>query len=192
MNTPPTANWQLLPITCNARGNKTAGIVCDNKVIKVKLDETKAPFGAGLWQQKPEDTRLNLDLACNERYLKFLETVDEWAIDQLAQRSAEYFKAPKTKDEIRAIFKPSATPHEKNGISYAPTMRAKMNIAGANCIKCWSDSKASRNQPDDWRNCTLTPEVLIKGLYFMAGGVGVVYECHNIVVVEDEPEECPF
>ena len=190
--TTPTANWLLLPITCNARGNKTAGIVCDGEVIKVKFDETKAPFGAGLWNKQPDDIRLNLGLACTERYLNFLDSVDEWAIDQLAQRSAEYFKGPKTKDEIRAIFKPSATPHEKQGISYPSTMRCKINIAGTNCIKCWHPSKALRNRPDDWRSCTLTPEVTIKGLYFMAGGVGVVYECQNIVVVEEGPEECPF
>lgn len=185
-----TANWQLLPIVCSARGSKSAQILCNNAPIKVKLEPTKAPFGAGVWNQTPDITRLNLDLQCSN-YLEFLQKVDDWAIDKLAANSSQFFKKTMSKEEIKGIFKPSASPHEKNNVPYEPTFRCKINVAGANVVKCWNADRSARSIPDDWRGATITPEVTIKGLWFMQGGCGIVFEVHNCIV-EEESAECPF
>jgi hypothetical protein len=188
----PTANWQLQPIVCSTRGNKSAPITCNNAAVKkIFEDKTVAPFGAGLYNAPPDANRLNLDLACTEEYTSWLEAVDEWAVSELFKRSTEFFKKKMSKEEIKAIFKASATPHSSNGIDFAPTMRTKINLKGLNAVKCWNPDKTTRNTPEEWRGASLQPEILVKGLWFMAGSVGVLFEVHN-VIVEQEEETCPF
>ena len=129
MTTQPTANWQLSPIVCNARGNKSAQILCANStggnLIKVRLGPTKAPFGAGLFTQSADATRLNLDLQCSENYVIFFDAVDEWAIGRLAERSTDYFKKSMTKDEIKQLFKTSATPIAKMELTISQLVARK-------------------------------------------------------------------
>ena len=187
----PTANWQLQPIVCSSRGNKSAPITCNNAPIKVKFAQTVAPFGAGLYNAPADATRLNLDLACGDDYLSWLAAVDDWACIELSKRSTEFFKKKMSKEEVKAMFKASATPHSSNGIEFAPTMRTKINIQGMNAVKCWNPDKTARSIPEDWRGASLTPEISVRALWFMAGSVGVLYEIHNIIVDQEE-QVCPF
>ena len=138
-----TTNWTILPIVINARGNKSAQILCNNAPVKIKFGPTTAPFGAGLFTKDDAATRLNLDLQCDETYCEFLNAVDDWAICLLADRSTEFFKKTMSKEEVVIIFKPSATPHCKNGIEYAPTWRTKINVSGLRPVRCWRPDKTA-------------------------------------------------
>jgi hypothetical protein len=189
-----TTNWTLLPISVNARGNKNASILENGKPLKIKLHPTTAPFGAGLFNDNGTSTRLNLDLQCDEVYLEFCTAVDEWCIEQLTSRSTEFFKTKKSRAEVEAIFKPSATPHCSKGIEYAPTLRTKINTLGTNAIRCWNPDKTVKATPEcglDWKGATITPEILIKSIWFMQGACGVVYETTN-AIIENDVIECPF
>ena len=189
-----TANWTLLPISINARGNKNASILENGKPLKIKLHPTTAPFGAGLFNDNGTSTRLNLDLQCDEVYLEFCTAVDEWCIEQLTSRSTEFFKTKKSRAEVEAIFKPSATPHCSKGIEYAPTLRTKINTLGTNAVRCWNPDKTAREIPERglaWKGATITPEMQITSIWFMQGACGVVYETTH-AIIENDIIECPF
>ena len=66
-----TSTWNLLPVCTSLNGrNKSAPIACKNEAVKVKLEETYAPFGAGNFNPE-EKVRLNLDISCTESHLAF-------------------------------------------------------------------------------------------------------------------------
>ena len=85
-----TSTWNLLPVCTSLNGrNKSAPIACKNEAVKVKLEETYAPFGAGNFNPE-EKVRLNLDISCTESHLAFCKKVDEWALKQLAKDTKQY------------------------------------------------------------------------------------------------------
>ena len=169
-----TANWKLLPTISNVRGHKSAQLVCEKKgtcapqIVKMHMDPTRAPFGAGNFNK--EDTiRVNLDLECTHTYMEVLGRVDAWVIDTLAANPDLYFKKHLTRDEVIKAYKPSCTPHEKNGVDYAPSMRCKTNLEGPSKVRCWTPDRIQRAVPEDWRRCTITPLVTFKSIWFMNG-----------------------
>ena len=184
-------DWCLSPLVQNARGNKCAYITGPkDALIKLKLDETKTPFDAGSFNPL-ETVRLNLDLAVTDMSSEIFAKIDEWVIDKLAANPKAYFKTTKTRDEIAAIYKPSITPHEKDGKTYTPTIRSKINTAGPRKIKCWTQEKTLRDSPEDWRQCEILPIVSVKGLWFMSNQCGCTYEIHDCILNETETS-CPF
>ena len=183
--------WQLLPPCTSLNGrNRSAPIAFDNQSVKIALGSTKAPFGSGNFN--PEElVRLNLDLSCTAAYTAFLSSVDKWALSELGKNPTLYFKKDLTPTEVKAAYRPCATPHEKNGIQYPETMRMKIMASGNNAIRCWTPERQPRPMPTDWRKCTITPHVTVKSIWLMNGQAGVLFECHDCVVQEDDIS-CPF
>jgi hypothetical protein len=182
---------QLGSVIVGPRGNKSAPLSRGNKPVTCKLPPTTAPFNAGVFGDQLS-TRLNLELHVGqEEYQKFLNEIDEFCIKALAKDSAQYFPKKKTEEEIRAIFKPSITVREKDGVQYEATMRTKINTSGIGALRCWTSEKALRGLPEDWRRTTIEPIVTAKSIYFMQGIVGVTFQIDDCVVVE-KSEECPF
>ena len=150
------ANWKILPTISNVRGHKSAQIVqekegiCSPQVVKIHLGPTRAPFGAGCFNSE-EKIRVNLDLECTNTYTELLERIDAWVIDTLAASPELYFKKPLTRDEVIKAYKPSCTPHSKNGIDYSPTMRCKTTLEGPSKVRCWTPERFLRAVPEDWR-----------------------------------------
>ena len=142
MTSSTTASWHLLPTTANIRGNKSAAICLKgNEAVKVILEQTYAPYGASSFEKTAETVRLNLDLACSESHNKFFNEVDAWVVAQMENDPQSYFKKKMSKSEILAMFKPSCTPHSKDGVEYAQTARTKLNTAGPRAVQCWSVEK---------------------------------------------------
>ena len=130
-------------------------------------------------------------MSCTESYKTILNEIDGWVISKLAADPKAYFKKQLSRDEVKAMYKPSVTPHSKNGVDYAPTLRCKINAEGPRQIKCWGVDRVSRPLPEEWRGCTLQPIVTVRGVWFMSGMCGVTYEVANIIV-EEASEECSF
>ena len=154
------------------------------------MGETKAPFDAGSFNPL-ETVRLNLDLTVTDLSSEFFSKIDAWIIDKLAANSKAYFKTTKSRDEIVAMFKPSISPHEKDGQTYPSTIRMKINTSGPKKIKCWTPEKTLREPPEDWRQCQITPIVSVKGLWFMSNQCGCTYEIHDCIV-DEILNTCPF
>ena len=187
-----TAKWQLLPICTSLNGrSKSAPIVCQNETVKVVLEPSHAPFGAGNFN-KEETVRLNLDISCNESYLSFCEKVDQWALKQLAKDTKMYFKKQLSEAELKAAYRPCATPHtSQSGVSFPHTIRLKIMTSGPNQVRCWTKDREPRPLPEDWRNCTITPQATVKSIWLHNGQAGVLCECTDVIVVENDVS-CPF
>ena len=186
-----TKNWHLLPpcVSLNGR-NRSALISEDNKHVKLLMEETKAPFGAGNFNVE-EKVRMNLDLSCTESMLTTLAQIDEWALAQLRKDTKLYFKKELSETELRGAYRPCATPHEKNGVQYPATVRAKVMLEGTSKLRVWDANKENRDIPLDFRICKLTPQLTVKSIWLMNGSAGVLMECHDLVCVEEDIS-CPF
>ena len=186
-----TSTRNLLPVCTSLNGrNKSAPICSKNQSIKVKLEPSYAPFGASNFN-KEETVRLNLDISATESYLAFCEKVDSWALKELAKDTKLYFKRQLSEAELKQAYRPCATPHEKNGVQYAPTIRLKIMMEGPSQIRCWTKEHEPRDPPLDFRNSRLTPLVTVKSLWLMNNQAGALMECSD-VVVEEEDVSCPF
>ena len=186
-----TTSWNLLPVCTSLNGrNKSAPITCNNQSIRLKLEPTTAPFGAGNFN-KEELVRLNLDLSCTEAITALLTDIDKWAFEQLSKDSKNYFKKQLSATELLAAYRPCATPHEKDGIQYPPTMRLKIMTEGPNKVRCWTPSKELREMPKEFRNCIITAQATVKSIWLMNGQAGVLFECYDLVV-EEQDVSCPF
>ena len=186
-----TKNWHLLPpcVSLNGR-NRSAPIAQNNKHVKLLMEETTAPFGINNFNAD-EKIRMNLDLSCTESMLETLAQIDAWALAQLAKDTKLYFKKELSESELRSAYRPCATPHERNGVQYAPTVRAKVMLEGPNKIRVWGPNTEKRDIPVDFRICKLTPQLTVKSLWLMNGSAGVLFECHDLVCVEEDIS-CPF
>ncbi len=103
--------------------------------IKIDTKEfLKIPYNASSFERN--DVRLNLDIALTVELQKWLEKVDAFVIDELSKDPLPYFEKALTTEEIKKKFKPSCTPHEKDGFLFSPTMRCKIYVAGPRGIKC--------------------------------------------------------
>jgi hypothetical protein len=187
-----TAKWELLPVCTSLNGrHKSAPICCENHRVAVNLPPTKAPFGASNFDSN-EKIRMNLDLSCTDEYTAFLEKVDQWALGELAKAPTKFFKKDLDKTEIRAAYKSCATQHEKNGQRFPDTMRVKIMLEGPNKLRCWTPDRQPREIPEDFRLCTITPQVVPKSIWLMGGNsAGVLFECYDCIV-EEMSVECPF
>ncbi len=105
------ATWTLANPVVGAKGGKTSAIAERGEAPVHNCERFyKAPFGAGSWSAE-EKLRLNLDLAIDDELTAWLEKVDDAVIALLAAKSSTFFKKCLSKAEIKAQFKPSATPH---------------------------------------------------------------------------------
>jgi len=187
-----TASWNLLPVCTSLNGrNKSAPICSKNQAVKVKLGETYAPFGAGNFNPE-EKVRLNLDISCTESHLAFCRKVDQWALAQLGKDTKQYFKKQLSEAELKQAYRPLATPHERNSIRYADTLRLKIMTEGPNKLRVWNKDKELRQMPEDFRTCKiLAVQVTVKSIWLMNSQAGVLLEASDIIV--EEPDvSCPF
>ncbi len=150
----------------------------------------RSPFGASAWD-KNETVRLTLDLTLDDVQVAFFNKLDAQIISQLAAKSTTYFKKNMTKEEITAIFKPSATYHEKDGLVFPHTVRTKITVCGPRAVKCWNEEKIERPIPLDWRSCEVRPQVVVRSIWFMSNQLGLTFETANALLREEVPE-CPF
>ena len=181
----------IAPPTSSTRGKLSSISLKNGDPYRLNLTKfLRAPFGAGSWD-KNENVRLNLDLSLTDELVDFFNKLDAQIIALLASKSTTYFRKNLTKEEIVAIYKPSATPHEKEGMKYPHTLRTKITTVGPKAVKCWTEDKVERALPADWRSCEIRPQLVVRSIWFMSNQVGVTYETTN-ALIREEVAECPF
>ena len=187
-----TSTWNLLPVCTSLNGrSKSAPICSKNQAVKVKLDETYAPFGAGNFNPE-EKVRLNLDISCTESHLAFCRKIDQWVLGQLGKDTKTYFKKQLNEAELKQAYRPCATPHEKNGVQYPPTIRLKIMTSGPNMLRVWTKDKELRELPEDFRNCKIiAAQITVKSIWLMNSQAGILFECSDIIL-QEEIISCPF
>jgi len=183
------AQWKLSAITRTIRGAKQANITIDDAPIRFRLDETYAPFGISKWT--PTDTKASLDVAATNKSQKIFQDIDRWILDQLCKNPKEYFGKELSRAQIEAMWKPSVTERERDGQTYAPTIRLKCMTFGPHSLRCWTKDKEKTDTPEDLKSCRIQPMVTVKGLWFLNNQVGCSFGVDDIIVCPLETS-CPF
>ena len=62
---------------------------------------------------------------------------------------------------------------------------------GPNKLRVWTKDKELREMPEDFRNCKVTPEVAVNSIWLMNGQAGLLFECSD-VIVEEQDITCPW
>jgi hypothetical protein len=201
-NRPPNQIWtpqekQMAPITLGQlqtgpRGNKSAPLLCGKEPCSRALPATTTPFDAGVYGDNTQGvTRLNLELRCgSEAYQSFMNEVDEAVLKALSTTPQDFFPKGKkmSPEDVQAVYKKSSTVRGE----HEPTVRCKINTVGPGAVRCWTPEKVSRALPEDWRQCSITPIITAKAVWFMAGPTcGVTYEVNDCIISET-CLECPF
>jgi hypothetical protein len=180
----------LLPVQTGPRGNKSATIVRGKEPVTAHLPSTTTPFNAGVYGDTPCN-RLNLELrAGNEAYQSFMNEVDAGVLKALSATPQDFFPKGKkmTPEDVQAVYKKSSTVRGE----HEATLRCKINTLGPGAVRCWTPEKVSRALPEDWRQCSITPIITAKAVWFMAGPTcGVTYEVNDCIISET-CLECPF
>ena len=116
-------------VQTSKRGQKFAPITVDGQAKLYQLTDFDhalyAPFGCGVYQERGDETRLNLDLQLAEGsdLLGVLEGYDRFFEEQL-------------KGTPRSTYHPMVTRDENN--TYPPKFRIKVNTTGTAAAKFWN------------------------------------------------------
>ena len=173
--------------TQDARGNKRAAITFQGKPAAFRLPCMRCPFGANLWQDQ-EGSRKNIQFNSTPEVQAFFERLDTTILQSAALRSVEFFGQTLSTDALQALYTPLL--RKSKDEQYPPTVRAKINIEGRRCVKCFDPGLNPRPAPEDFRG-DLQPAVALSHLWFQNKAFGAILEVTACVIHEDEAP-CPF
>ena len=59
-------------------------------------------------------------------------------------------------------------------------------MEGPNKLRCWTKDREQREMPETFKNCKVTPQVTVKSIWLMNGQAGVLFQCSDVIVEEQE------
>ena len=144
------------------------------------------------WQPKafndPDASRVAICFQSNEEVESYLQALDTWVIKTLALAPRKYFGQDLTESQIKERYTPALKTSQKGYVH----LRAKMNLAGRNGVRCWdAESRLQRKAPEDWTVCEVQPSLEIKGLWLMSKDFGLLLEMTDCLINETSTL-CPF
>ena len=172
-------------VQTSKRGQKFAPITVDGQGKLFQLTDFDhalyAPFGCGVYQERGDETRLNLDLQLDEGsdLLGVLEGYDRFFEDQL-------------KGTPRSTYHPMVTRDENN--TYPPKFRIKVNTTGTAAAKFWSleQKMLGHAREVETRGAHLVPVVCFTKAWMMKGQHGVTAELRHAIMTAGAADDAPF
>jgi hypothetical protein len=153
----------------------------------------RAPFGLSSYDEPTDDRRDLVFSIENEALAAFFARLDVFLQDAACHHSPVWFKKTLTSADVASMYRPVLTPNHKG---YPPTVKTKVNIAGANQVRVWkvlgSDpSRVVEGSPADIvRTARFMPVVALNGCWFLSRQTGVTLTCTDLLVFPEAPR--PF
>ena len=144
------------------------------------------PFGGA-----PADaSRVNLILRASRSVATIIESLEQWAVEACAKDSERIFSQKLTEEQVRERFKSNLKPNDR----YGPSLKIKLQLAGASPTKLWSEDRRRCEPPIRWKDVTVSPYLVARNMWMMASGreLGITLELTNAMIVEPPPQACPF
>ena len=132
-----------------------------------------------------EVTRVNLVMRASAQVEEQLSTLDEFIVRLAHSHSMKLFGKPLSQEEVSQKYNPLLKRSDKG---YAPTFKAKVNLGK---LRCWDMDKQRRDAPAAWTQCSVTPMVQVKGLWFLSKEWGVLCQIEDLLV-DEASQECPL
>ena len=166
------------------RGQKFATITLNGGTPLFQLTDFDhalyAPFGCGIYQERGDETRLNLDLQIPQGsdLLGILDGYDRYFEEKLKGTKSSYHPIV-SRDE---------------GGSYPPKFRLKVNTTGLQAAKFWNmDQKMIGHARDvETRGTHVVPVICFTKAWFMKSSHGVTAELRHAILTTGSNEDAPF
>ena len=145
-----------------------------------------------LWQPSAYNdetaTRLNLSLSPGPEAVASLEALDAWLVNALALSSSKCLGTQMSTEEVRSRYQSALKCHEASGTRY---LRVKVNTTGKAAVRCWDTMRQPRPLPESWTSCSVTPRIVVKGIWLMGKDFGLTLDLRD-AMLDEQPTECPF
>ena len=176
-------------VQTSKRGQKFAPITVNGSSQLYQLTDFDhalyAPFGCGVYQEKGDETRLNLDFQLPEGsdVLALLDRYDRTFQEQL-------------KGTARSTYHPMVARDE--GGNYPPKFRVKVNTAGLQAAKFWNmeQQMIGHARQVETRGTHMVPVVVFTKAWFMKGAGGgthgVTAELRHAILTAASSDDAPF
>jgi len=187
MPTLETSVLSLGELQVSGKGAKQVPLFCQDGPLVYRPGHLNVQ-----WQPKafndPEASRVAICFRSTPEVETYFSQLDEWVLKAMASTPRRYFGQDLTPDQIKERYNPAIKVSQKG---YAH-LRAKMNIAGRNAVRCWNEAdRKARPLPDDWTMCEVQPCLEVKGLWVMNKDFGLLIEMTN-ALIGDTSSLCPF
>ena len=172
-------------VQTSKRGQKFAPITVNGSSQLYQLTDFDhalyAPFGCGVYQEKGDETRLNLDFQLPEGsdILALLDGYDRSFEEQL-------------RGTTRSAYHPMVSRDE--GGNYPPKFRVKVNTTGLQAAKFWNmDQKMIGHARDvETRGTHVVPVICFTKAWYMKSSHGVTAELRHAILTTGSNEDAPF
>ena len=90
--------------------------------------------------------------------------------------------------EVRSWYHSALKVHEASGTCY---LRVKVNMTGKSAVRFRDSMRQQRSPPKSWTSCSVTPRIVVKGIWLMGKDFGLTLDLHD-ALLDEQPTECPF
>ena len=175
------ATFALGEIQTSKRGQKFAPICASQPLWQLTSldDPLYCPFGAGVFQEKGTETRLNLDVRLSAASLATFEVLDKRFKEQIEK-----------KYKLKSSYHPMI--HDDG--EYGARLRMKVSTQGMTAGMFWSPTKERLGTVKDieTRGARIVPVVGFSKVWMMGGLHGVTLELRHAIVAQTLGQEADF
>ncbi|WP_353213254.1 hypothetical protein, partial [Rhodovarius sp.] len=142
----------------------------------------------------PQGSRQNIVFQPPEAVQESLAALDEWALQQAAANSLQWFGKARSAESLAESY----TPCSKKTDRYPASFRAKMNAAPPAAVRVWNKEREFCEMPSSLQGWFVAPRIVLRSVWFMPGGqFGLVLEVTDLLLFEHEATmraqvACPF
>ena len=178
-------NFSFGETQTSKRGQKFAPVLVNGGCPLYQLTDFDhalyAPFGCGVYQERGDETRLNLDLQLTEgsELLALLDSYDR------------YFEG-KLKETPRSTYHPLVSRDEAG--NYPPKFRLKVNTTGLQAAKFWDTERKMLGHARDvsTKGTHIVPVICFTKAWFMNRQHGITAELRHAILTSASNDDAPF
>ena len=158
--------YSLSPLSVNARGGKTATLLCGNDRVTTYLP-LEIIFPPCNFDRDETAVRQNITARVTSCVDTFFSELDDWAIPYISAHSERLLGKKLTEDEVRFAYTSSIKRPEGKD----PMLKIKINMPTSKCpCKCWSQEGEKIPWIEDWAGATIKSKILVSHLWVMGSG----------------------
>ena len=163
-----------------------------NQHVEVKLCENsrplRIPFQPSNFEKDDSKTRLSCVLILDQGQIQWIEEIEKWARDAVAERAADLDWTP---EQTVSYFKSAMKVNEKYGVTQ---FSVKMNTSGRFRVKFWDQNMAPmEDELMDLEEKYVVPIVKLRGIWVQPGTKmwGLSWDMTHCMI-QPRSLACPF
>jgi len=182
-----TTALKLGEVTLVGKGAKIAPLTSHGDALKWRPGPVQILFQPKAFND-PSATRVSVCFRSTAELEEYIHELESWILKEVASNPQMYLGTCCSAAQVQERFTSALKTTDKGYVH----LRAKMNIAGRNQVKCWdANTRLPRAPPEDWTLCEVTPFFQIKGIWVMSKDFGLLIEMPDALVSESS-QLCPF